>query len=230
MWLAGGLAAAAVFFTGKKAKAAGGSGMAGVTEAPADGPKAEPIYVGKPGDPEVEEYLREMNSYFASRGIDMNLVTAEELTRMRKAPGKPYAIPPRAYWPRMARTLKFLFIPLRTRMGIPLQIANGYRPPAYNKAVTMMPDGTWTKGSRHQWFDGLDIQIPLSQSTHQRRKQLALEAALLYLQEGDRLGVGFGAYNPAPPSAPGNVHLDASSKKRTWKHADYWVDMARSVS
>jgi len=194
------------------------------------------MYVGKPGDPGVEALLAEMNSYFASEGVDLNLITAEEVTTMRKAPGKPHAIPPRPYWPRMARTITQLFMPLRKRMGEPLQILNGYRPPDYNKAVTCTEEDVfgncteWTDGSRHQWFDGLDIMIPASASTHANRSQLALEGARLYLEEGHRLGVGFGAYDPAPPQAPGNIHLDASEKRRTWANADYWIEQAGAVA
>jgi hypothetical protein len=182
------------------------------------------MYVGKPGNAQVEALLAEMNTYFRSQGADLNLISAEEVTRMRKAPGKPYAIPPREYWPRMARTITQLYMPLRKRMGEPLQILNGYRPPEYNEIVGGAPN------SRHQWFDGLDIMIPESASTSASRKQLALEGARLYHEEGDRLGVGFGAYDPAPPQAPGNIHLDASDNKRTWANGAYWADQVASIS
>ncbi len=220
IYLGAAVAGLGLLFWSRDAYAGGTRGIAGT----ANGPRAEPMYVGKPGNAKVEALLQEMNTYFNSQGVDLNLVTAQEVTRMRKAPGKPYAIPPREYWPRMARTLTQLFMPLRMRMGEPLRILNGYRPPDYNEAVGGAPD------SRHQWFDGLDIMIPDGNSTHASRKQLALEGARLYLEEGNRLGVGFGAYDPAPPQAPGNIHLDVSGKSRTWANANYWVEQVAAVA
>lgn len=180
-----------------------------------DGPKAAPIVVGDQFDPEVAAQLIQMEGDFASLGVDLSKVSAYEVTRMRKAPGKPAAIPPREYWPRMAQTLREAFMPLRQEIGKPLAIYNGYRPADYNEAVG------GAAGSRHQWFEGLDLDVEGSKTAD--RKKLAALAAQLYLALGDDLEMGFGVYGNNP-EYPTNIHIDTGHRKRTWGNARHWID------
>ena len=173
--------------------------------------KPSPIAVGMPNDPEIASLLRQMEDEFTSLGVDLRYVTPEEVTVMPKAPGRPVAIPPMEFWPRMAQTLRELFIPLRIAMGMPLQ-ARGYRAPDYNEAVDGAP------GSRHQWFEGIDIR-PVGGTAADKRR-LAMLAAQMYLDRGDELQIGFGVYGKSAPT----VHFDTGYDKRTWRDAKYWLE------
>lgn len=187
---------------------------------PATGGKPQPIAVGLPSDPEVGALLAEMDALFESYGVDTSLMSAREVTRMPKAQNQASAIPPRAYWKRMAKTLRDVVMPLRLEMGIPFQL-RGYRPPDYNEAVGGVA------GSRHQWFEGLDIYLSGPQNTAANRRLLGLRSAQLFLAKGNALKMGFGAYGAPTPS---NVHLGTGYSKRTWREAGHYIAKAQTVS
>ena len=140
-------------------------------------------------------------------------MNAEEVTRMPKAPGQPVAIPPREFWPRMARTLRETFMPLRLAVGMPLSV-RGYRPPDYNEAVGGAPR------SRHQWFEAIDLRVVGGSLAD--RQRLALAAAALYVENGRAEKLGFAVYKDTL-----TVHFDTGFRQRTWGEADHWIDQVR---
>lgn len=185
--------------------------------------------IGSPKDPEIAALLTEMGDVWRAHGVDTNLITPVEFTRMRKAPGQPVAIPTRASWPRTARFLREVYQPLRRAFGRPLQILNGYRQIDYNAAVKGADD------SLH--VDALAIDaIPLGSSGKDReRRRLALELSRFYLQYGDAYDMGIGVYDNS-----WSVHFDAfnpdpSRARRPiagWKGAEVtrdFLDEARRV-
>jgi hypothetical protein len=182
---------------------------------PEDAKPPEPIAVGDPESPEIAALLDEMNRFFRSRGIDTTKASAREVTILPRSPLGHAAIPPRAYWPRMANTIANFLLPLRARLGIPLRLS-GYRPPEYNATVSGSPR------SRHMWFEALDVRpIPY---TGDERRRLALEAARLHNERGASLKAGLGVYGPITPS---NIHIDTGWKARTWRDAAAWKAKAR---
>jgi len=173
----------------------------------------KPLYVGQRGDPELEALLTELSDYLTAEGVDTSVASAAEITEMRKTSPRAYAIPPRKLWPNAAYTLKHVFMPLRWALGQPITIRNGYRPPSYNAAVG------GAKSSRHQDFSAFDLAGPTREAT----KRLAELAAELYKRKASELRLGFGAYGY--PS-PGNIHVDAGWKARTWDDAETFVKQA----
>jgi len=190
-------------------------------DAPRPKGPAKPIHVGPANDPETVALLSEMDDYFRSQGVD-NTISAREVTVMRKTKSQASAIPPRAYWPRMARTLRELWNPLRQRMGVPLTVRGGYRPPDYNAAVG------GASGSRHVYFEAIDIYPHKSSNSLDTRKRLALEGARLWIDKGDEHKVGLGVYGTK--TNPTNIHVDTGAKKRTWKKARHWIEIAKKVA
>lgn len=174
-----------------------------------------PIYVGQRGDPEVESLLAEMDATFRSYGVNLDWIDAAQATEMRKTDGY-YAIPPRAYWPRMAATIVYGFMPIRRDLGIPIRITSAYRAPDYNEAVG------GSAGSRHQFFEGLDM-LPESGWNDQ-----ALLAAQLFVRNGENLRMGLGIYGS--PGSASNIHIDTGHAMRTWEEAMYWIDQVRAVA
>lgn len=168
-----------------------------------------PIAVGDPSDPEIAVLLQELEAeLFALGAPAAGNWTAREVTTMRKAPGQPVAIPPRALWPNMVPALQ-LFQQLRDEIGAPLKIGNGYRPPDYNAAVGGAPN------SAHIYFAALDLD-PLSED----RAAVALLSAQRY-REGGNMGLGiYGAENPS------RTHVDFGRGRRRWEDSQVWIDRA----
>ena len=183
-----------------------------------------PIYVGQRGDPELESLLQEMQDFFLSYGgINLNWISAAEVTEMRQTNGY-YAIPPRQYWPRMAATLRYGFMPIRTAVGRPITITSGYRPEDYNKVVTCDKEVNgecvvWSEGSRHQWFVALDMIAPQGLANTQ-----AMAAAQMWNRYGETLRMGLGVYGS--DGFASNIHIDTGSKRRRWANARYWTNQA----
>lgn len=185
------------------------------------GPPPQPIIVGDPKNPEVASLLAEMDDLFTSMGIPRAYVTAREVTELPEAPGRPSAIPPRPYWPRMGYTLLYGFLPIRIAMGVPL-LLRGYRPPWYNDSVG--GEGYVageSRGSSHMYFEGVDARAP------EHRRELALVTARWFIQDGSRLRAGFGAYGYPIPS---NVHIDTGYDERTWREADRYIADIRQAA
>lgn len=177
---------------------------------PKKGNPPKPMMVGNPKDPEVAAVLQELDDYLDAYGVG-EYTSAKELTTMPKAPGMPVAIPPYKLWPNMISTLR-IWQPIREKLGFPMSL-RGYRPPDYNEAVGGSPT------SAHMWFSTLDIRPGVYSSTN--RKNLALEGAKVYVDRGDELKIGFGAYGETPT----NIHLDTHRRaKHTWKSGQYFID------
>lgn len=173
----------------------------------------KPMAVGPDSDPKIAALLAEMRSQWLNAGVDLSVITPEAVTRMRKAPGSPYAIPPREWWPRMLPTITEIFMPIRQAMGVPL-VVGGYRPPDYNEAVG------GAEKSQHQAFSALDIKVAKDHSTVERRRQLAELAGAIYKNRGKDLRMGFGVYGYP---RPGNIHVDTGWTRRTWADAEKYL-------
>ncbi len=168
------------------------------------------LIAGPASDPEIAALLAEIDDMLDSAGVG-KYTSAKELTVMPKAPGRPFAIPPRALWPNIIPTMQRIQ-ELRETLGYPL-IFRGYRDPSYNKAVG------GASGSLHQWFSGVDMYVKDGGTT--RKRQLGRETAKLYLKYGTQDNMGFGAYGEPTPS---NTHIDTGWKKRTWRDAQYYIN------
>jgi uncharacterized protein YcbK (DUF882 family) len=172
-----------------------------------------------------------MEQAFVAEGVDLDYITPLEVTTLTKTPTHAVAIPPREYWYAMAATLRDGFVPLRKAFGKPIAINNGYRPPEYNREVTCTRrDGKCvdegTAGSRHQWFQALDL-LPVD-ATPENRILLARVAAAFFLERGDSLKMGFGVYGK--PKFPQGVHIDTGFERRTWGSADHFIDRVAGMS
>lgn len=144
-------------------------------------------------DQNVKARLAELDADMLDAGIKH--FTAREVTRLRKAPGTVYAIPPLSLWDRMLRTLRDVAEPLREVYGGPLRVLNGYRPTDYNEAVS------GAKGSRHLYFEALD----LTADDMQRLREVAAD----FFVENPTLSIGLGLYR-------GNIHVDIGYRRRFW--------------
>lgn len=173
---------------------------------PGEGTPPSAWKVGHPGDPEIDALLLEMEEMFLDAGVPALGWSAEEITRMPKAPGQPVAIPPRGMWPNMIPTL-LLFGELREEMGVPLAL-RGYRDPSYNEAV-----GGESR-SLHQWFSALDIYPTEGED----REGLGWVSAELFVDADGE--VGYGVYGVPP----GNIHLDTGWRRRIWEDAEVYLD------
>lgn len=192
---------------------------------PYNGELPKPIHAGIPrstrgrpfaGDP-TDALLIEMEAYFRTiheLDLDKHFISADELCTMPKTPGKACAIPHRMLWSNMAYLLKNVWVELREDLGVPLTV-RAYRPPDYNAAVR------GEKGSRHQWFQAMDIYVNTPQATLQRRKMLVEAAADIYITRGLQIKMGFGVYGSR--SSPSHIHVDAGWQRRTWGEAAYFV-------
>ncbi len=171
-----------------------------------------PVAVGMPDDAAIAPLLAELTTYLAQQGVRTDLFSARELTTMPKAPGRPVAIPARAYWPNMVRTLVGAVQPVRLAMAMPFSV-RAYRAPDYNAAVG------GSEGSRHQDFSAMDIRLAADATPAQRRK-LAQWFGDLWKTKGASLRMGFGVYNH-----PGHVHVhvDTGHEERKWEDAKHYV-------
>jgi hypothetical protein len=144
-------------------------------------------------DQNVKARLAELDRDILDAGVER--FTAREVTKLRKAPGTVYAIPPLSLWSRMVRTLREVAEPLREAYGKPLRVLNGYRPSDYNAAVS------GSKGSRHLYFEALD----LTADDMQRLREVAAD----FFVENPTLSIGLGLYR-------GNIHVDIGYRRRFW--------------
>lgn len=197
----------AIFATTRRADDPGETGMHPDTQFP------RALYVGQRGDPELEALLTELSDYLTAEGVDVNVASAAEITKMRKTSPVAYAIPPRELWPNAAYTLRNVYMPIRWAHGQAITIRNGYRDPSYNAAVG------GAKGSRHQDFSAFDLAGQSGEAT----RQIAMLAGDLYNRRGDDLKFGFGAYGAPIPT---NIHIDAGWKRRTWAEGDVYAKQA----
>lgn len=170
-----------------------------------------PIAVGQAHDPDIAPLLDQMDAEFRAYGVNLNWIDAAEVTLMRETNGY-HAIPPRAYWPRMAATIRYGFQPIRQALGEPIILTSAYRPPDYNEAVG------GASGSRHMFFEALDMVT-------ERANMQALLAAQLWLNQGQRLRMGLGVYGN--PGAASNIHIDTGHDQRAWREAQYWINQVR---
>jgi hypothetical protein len=175
------------------------------------GAPPQPIAQGKADDPEVGSLLEEMDNYFRDYGIDLGVIDAQQVTRLRKWGVQ--AIPPYEFWPRMAMTIRWGFMPIRRALNAPITITNGFRPADYNEYVG------GEENSRHLYFEALDMVAPQGMANRQ-----ALIAADLWIRYGERMRMGLGVYGQA--GAATNIHIDTGHRERTWNEADYWIDRA----
>jgi hypothetical protein len=119
-------------------------------------------------------------------------------TDWRSVDEPPFAVPPRDQWAGMVPTLELLRDEVVPFTG-PLEVVSGFRTETYNRKAG------GAKGSRHQWFEGVDV-VPV-----QSWERGALHAALVpwWKQRGAPKRVGLGLYEGV------RFHLD-TWKYRTW--------------
>ena len=195
------------------------------------GKRPEPIRVGHAKSKRIKALLADMEQVFVAEGVDLDYITPLEVTTLTKTPTHAVAIPPTGYWYAMAATLRDGFVPLRKAFGKPIVINNGYRPPVYNREVTCKRrDGKCvdegTEGSRHQWFQALDLQP--ADATAENRVRLATVAAAFFLDRGHELEMGFGVYGK--PKFPQGVHIDTGFERRTWGSAEHFINQVSGVA
>lgn len=158
---------------------------------------------GDPKNPEIAALLIELDDFLASNGVNTAKVSAESLTRMRKAPrvdGRlPVAIPPRALWPNVLPAALYL-----SDFPEVFVIYNGYRPPDYNEAVG------GAAGSLHQDFAAVDFY-----GAHDRSRAAL---ALAFDHDNKRTPGGAAVYGKAKPS----MHVDGG-KRRVWADMRHWL-------
>ncbi len=142
----------------------------------------------------LDEYLKRNN---------IEHFSAHEITYLRQL--KKNVEPPRKDWPNIITTLH-LAEALRTALGCPLLVGNGYRPADYNKSVG------GAKDSQHIYFRALDLDLP--EKAKERRRDLFEEAARLFVTYGRGLKIGLGFY---APHSSNRVHIDAGFRMRTWE-------------
>lgn len=207
------LAGAAIGFT----MAVLTSGDSGVPSPDEGEPMSKPLpamLIGSASDPKIREQLDRIDRLFAEYGI--SYVTAYEVTKQAESrlgrPAGTVMIPPEQYWQYLVGVLRDVWMPLRTRIGKPLMIRNGYREPLYDASVG------GAGRSRHKWAAALDIyrtaDVPIS--------VLKREVARIFVERGRDLEMGFGGYKA-------NVHVDAHTDWIDGKRPATWGDAANAV-
>lgn len=124
--------------------------------------------------------------------------------------------PDRSWWPRIIPVLA-MAEQIRTIMGHPLVIGNGYRPSEVNKRAG------GSRRSQHLYFRAIDIDLPSKQNNTTNRRRLYEASATMYMEFSSDIRMGLGFYTPYAGS---RVHIDAylpgtddGKNKRTWGSA-----------
>lgn len=172
------------------------------------------IAYGRADDPEIRKLLNEYGAYLERQGVNLNLFSPEELTRLRRT--GLHAIPNRTLWDEMAKTILAVAQPLRLQFDGPLVIYNAYRPRWYNNQVST------ARNSLHIRNAALDL-IPKNTA---RREEFARLAAEYFREFGDLYNIGMGIYNY--PKMTG-VHVDALVRDRKVGYAatNQWLRATR---
>jgi len=133
--------------------------------------------------------------------------SASEVLTMRRL-GVEVDPPRREWWPRIIPTL-WLAEMLRSELGCPLVIGNGYRPEPYNARVG------GAKNSQHLHFRAVDLDLPMNHRSRALQERFYEVAAGLYLDPAfEALKVGLGLYRPWRGT---RIHLDTGFRRRHWK-------------
>lgn len=120
--------------------------------------------------------------------------------------GKLYAIPPRHAWVGMVDLCRHVAEPLRERLGVPLRVLNGYRPPAYNTAVK----GAGT--SSHLSAIAFDVTVfdADGDKDHDSKDMAILRGhAADFFVENERDPIGLGFYW-------GDLHIEWGRRRLTY--------------
>lgn len=181
-----------------------------------------PLKTGTAG--ETRELLDELDAYLLEKGVDTKLISAREVTTLRKSDGRPSSIPDREYWPGLANVCLYGFMPLRLECDFPLIVLNGYRPEFYNSLVR------GHRRSQHLFARALDL-APVTRGLSgddvaYRRERLAMATARLFKEHGyEHGGMGFGAYGRKPCF---RVHIDIGRGRRRWRDANFWWNLLKT--
>lgn len=159
------------------------------------------------GDPDADETLED---YIAWHDDDPDNLgryfSAKELTWLRKWRRRDE--PARRLWPNIIRT-RHLAGYLRKQMGFPLIVGNGWRSPAYNKAVR------GASKSMHMEFAALDLDLPIKHRDKTTMTKFYDEAVKLYVAVGREFNMGLGLYDRRAMGS--RVHIDTGRKRiATW--------------
>lgn len=149
------------------------------------------------------EQRAKLTAFLRQNGVDhFSGLEAVTLKRLRIRAD----LPPESWWPRILPAF-LVAEKIRTAVGHPLLIGNGYRPKDLNKRVG------GARNSQHIHFRALDIDLPADRQSSTHREALYRAAAELYLDIGARKKMGFGIYRPHGGS---RVHIDCGWKQRCW--------------
>jgi uncharacterized protein YcbK (DUF882 family) len=135
----------------------------------------------------VADDLAALSRFLADRQVADVLPLADILrsdARWRRCKAQPFAMPPRAQWDNMARTLRFLRDDLVPVTG-PLRVVSGYRDAVANRCFK------GAKASRHLTFAALDLE-PVGDID---RAALVALLCSLHKRTGARNAVGLGIYD-----------------------------------
>lgn len=160
-----------------------------------------------PGDPELAAFLAESDhrgalarfeALLAAEGV-ADVVPPIDLWRQGTdwcdVDRPPFSRPPDDAWSAIVPTLRVLRDRVVPITG-PVVVVSGFRTTDYNGAAG------GSKGSRHQWFEAVDV-VP---RRPWRRKALHARLMTLWATDGPALGLGLGLYSKT------RFHID------TWKH------------
>lgn len=168
-----------------------------------DLPPPDPV---EPEDerPPVPAELAEIDQMLVDEGV-LNF-SAKEFLTLRKW-NKTVPVPDQ-YIPNLLAIARVAQL-LRDRVGHPIQIANGYRPPDYNKAVG------GANNSAHLRAAAVDLIVPEGYRTQETTRRFRVEAAKLWLELPDIIA-GMGVYG----GSRGRTHLDVlhpgGAGRRSW--------------
>ncbi len=109
-------------------------------------------------------------------------------------------------WPNIVPALR-IADRIRTEIACPLQIGNGYRPKALNKAAG------GARRSKHIQYAAVDLDLYGKYNTPENRRALYEAAGKAYLRYGKEMRMGLGVYRSRSGS---RVHIDAGAR---WRQA-----------
>jgi hypothetical protein len=147
--------------------------------------------------------MQDLDHFLKNNGIQN--FSAREVLTMRRL-GVTVDPPPRDWWPRIIPALK-IAEELRTGLGHPLIVGNGFRPPAENKRAG------GARRSQHLFFRAIDLDLPRSAKSRENQEAFYEGAARLFLLRGEELRMGLGLYRPWGGT---RVHIDCGFRRRHW--------------
>lgn len=177
--------------------------MAGLLAAPAAAQLGAPppaAFRAWLAEPDHRSEFRAFQRYLRRAGV-LGVLPTEHLLRTStswRTCGTPFEVPPRAFWPRIVPTLRFIRAEVRPRVG-PVAAVSGYRNPLLNRCAGGAPR------SAHTGFWGVDL-VPVAGID---RETLFERLCALHRELGPAARFGLGFYGGV------RFHVDTKSY-RLW--------------